>query len=133
MKKLTDGQKILIWIGICLVISVLVFTINKDGGASGWAILMNQTGGEWVRMIFCSLMVGVVAYAMLRYYNKNQDMPGNTVKAFVAAIMIFMGIAFGKACTDKTNGGVTGGNGRPGGAAQVDSTRIPAEDLIPKK
>src|SRR5258705_11145642 len=101
MKKLTDGQKILIWIGICLIVSILVFTINKDGGVSGWRILMNQTAGEWFWMIFGSVMVGVVVYAMLRYYHKEQDMPATTLKAFLRAIMIFMGITFGKSCTYK--------------------------------
>lgn len=112
-----------------VTIALLVFLINADGGASGWQILMNQTGNEWFWMIFGSLGIAASTYVFIRVYQKEQNVSQTRLLAFAAGLILFAGIAFGKIATDKANGGVTSGNGRPGGAAQVDSTRVPAEDL----
>ncbi len=135
MKKLlkTDWFLIAVAVGLMLIVGVIEFLGKHGTITSGFEILMNQTANEWFWMIFGSVFCGGLVYAFYKYYQKQQDVPGNMVRSFAAAFMIFAGIAFGKACTDKANEGVTSGNGRPGGPAPVEDNRVPAEDLLPKK
>lgn len=113
--------------GAILGISAVEF-LSGQGGTSGWSILAQQKWYEWLWMIVGTVGAVAVVLGFLRYYNKTQDVKG--IKVFAIAIGVFLGIAFGKACTDKTNGGVTSASGRVGGPAKVDSTREAAEDII---
>lgn len=133
ISKLKESGMLWVVAGCAVFIIVALVTFLGKGGTtvSGWQIIANQTFGEWFWMLFASAIAGVVVWAYIKFYKKTQDSKG--IVPFAIAFMLFISIAFGKACTDKANEGVTSGKGRPGGAAQVDSTRIPAEDLIPKK
>jgi len=132
MKKIFSGMNaVIILVSLFIVIATIVYLSNSDGGSSGWQIVMNQTGNEWFWMIFASIVSGVVVWAYTKFYKKTQDT--KSIVPFAVAFALFFSIAFGKGCTDKANGGVTSGKGRPGGAAKVDSSRVPAEDLLPKK
>jgi len=137
MKKIISSLKEsgMLWVvaGIFVIIVISIIAFLSKGGTtvSGWEILTNQTFGEWFWMIFASAVAGGVVWAYIKFYKKTQDSKG--IVPFAIAFMLFVAIAFGKACTDKANEGVTSGKGRPGGEAPIDSTRIPAEDLIPKK
>jgi hypothetical protein len=71
-----------------------------------------------------------VTYFVVRYV-KNQGGYGVKLNVLIP-IIVLIAVAWGKACNDKTNDGVTAGKGRPV-PAKVDSTRVPAEDLLPKK
>lgn len=132
IEKLKESGMLYVAIGITVIIIIaLIAFLGKGGTAvSGWQIITNQTFGEWFWMLFASAVAGAVVWAYIKFYKRTQDAKG--MVPFVIALMLFIAIAFGKGCTDKANEGVTSGNGRPGGAAQVDSTRVPAEDLIPK-
>lgn len=130
MKK-SGMLPVVIFLAVILIIAMIAFLGRGGTVVSGWEILKNQTTGEWLRMIGFSVIAGVVVWAYIRFYKKTQD--GKGIFPFAIAFMVFVAIAFGKGCTDKANEGVTSGKGRPGGPAPVDTTRVPAEDLIPKK
>lgn len=134
MKKLKESGMLyaVIAAAVILVIGLIEFLGKQDGQVSGLQILLNQTGGEWLRMIFGTLGIAGVVYLYNRYYLKKQDATKNSWIAFSIALMLFAAIAFAKGCDDKANDGVTSGNGRPSGAAQVDSSRVAAEDLLKK-
>ena len=129
--KSNDTLQVVLFVSVIILIAIPVFLGRGGTVISGWKTLMNQTGSEWLRMIIFSLCAVAVIYVWIRYYKKKQD--GTGYRAFLWGAVIFIAIAFGKACTDKANEGVTSGNGRPGGIPAADDTRIPAEDLLPKK
>jgi hypothetical protein len=132
IQKLKDSDMLAV-VAACLafvVISVIAFLGRGGTTVSGWEILFNQTAGEWFRMLFFSAAAGIVVWAYIQFYKKTQDTKG--LVPFAVAFFIFLAIAFGKIATDKANEGVTSGNGRPGGPAQVEDNRVPAEDLLPK-
>jgi hypothetical protein len=109
--RLTDGQKLVGIVSAILLFSLLYWGLNGDGGITGFQVLARQKGGFWLGLIISVIAIGVLVYFMIRHYSKTQD--GSSTTAFLIAIAIFMGIAFGKGCTDKANGGTTAGKGRP--------------------
>lgn len=137
MKKIIQKLKEveMLWVAVAITVFLIVaaidFFFTKTGGVNGWQIVFNQTANEWFWMIFFSALAGGVVWGYTKFYNKKQDTKG--YRPFAWAFIIFVSIAFGKGCTDKANGGVTSGNGRPGGPAPTEDNRVPAEDLLPKK
>lgn len=136
IKEFFKGEKgtargLIIGITLIVVAGLIEFLFNKGNNLfTGWQILKNQTFGEWFRMFFFTILAAGTFYAFLKYYKKEQDTRG--IKVFVFALMAFVAIAFGKACTDKANDGVTSGKGRPVKVEQKDDGRVPAEDLLKK-
>jgi amino acid permease len=134
MKKLKESGMLYVLIGVAvmLVIGLIEFLTNSDGGATGFEILANQTGSEWTRLIFGTLAIGVVVFLYRKFYEKKQDTRQESLISLAVAIMLFAGIAFGKGCTDKANGGVTSGNGRPNKEVKSYEDRQAAEDMLKK-
>jgi amino acid transporter len=132
IQKLKDSDMLTVVVAcvVFIVIAIIAFLGRGGSTVSGWQILFNQTAGEWLRMFFFSGVAGIVVWAYIQFYKKTQDSKGFV--PFAVAFFIFLAIAFGKVATDKANDGVTSGNGRPGGPAQVEDNRVPAEDLLPK-
>lgn len=138
MKKIFEAIKkndtLQVALGVAIVVAIAIPVFLGRGGTviSGWQVLMNQSAGEWFRMILFSLLAGVVIFFWIRYHRKTQD--GRNYRAFLWSAVIFISIAFGKACTDKANEGVTSANGRPKPATTIPyEDRVPAKDLLPKK
>jgi hypothetical protein len=119
-----------IGVAAIIVFALVVFLGGKnEEGHSGFQIVANS--GFWYifEMIIFSAIAGGAVVLGLRKYKDKQD--GKVLIPYILGFILFVSIAFGKACTDKSNDGVTSPGGRPGGPAPIDSTRIPAEDLIP--
>jgi hypothetical protein len=110
-QKLSDAQKLIAAVALILLISVLVFLFNADGGYSGWQILKQEGAGFWIVAIISVVIIYFLANAMVKRYEKTQE--GGSTTAYLIAIAVFLAIAFGKGCTDKANGGVTTSQGRP--------------------
>ncbi len=129
------GTSFAIVASIILFIGVLIFLFTKDNAANpnsitGWEVLGQQSFSFWLWAAFFSLLAGGVVAFLSKYFRADGDS-----KSFgVAWIVIgaFLAIAWGKGCTDKANDGVTAPQGRPD-AVQIDTTRVPAEDLLPKQ
>ena len=135
MKKMFKDKPtaiMVIAVGVMLLIALFDFLFTKDAADSftGLRTLGQEGWNFWIWAIVLPIAAGVLVYFGVRIYNKNAE--PSTLKAFLIAAIAFLVIAFGKGCTDKANKGVTTENGRPVPVA-TDSTRIPAEDLIPKK
>lgn len=117
MQKLIDffkkfkKENDLWWVPLMLIgfiVIALIAFLGKGGSAvSGWQIVFNQTFGEWFRMVFFSALAGGIVWLYIKFYNRTQDTKGSFV--FAVALLVFVSIAFGKACTDKANDGVTSG------------------------
>jgi hypothetical protein len=123
---------VLVGIATIVVFSLAVFLGGKNAeGHSGFKIIANS--GFWyiAELILFSAIAGGAVVLGIRQYRLKQD--GKVLIPYILAFMLFISIAFGKACTDKSNDGVTSPGGRPGSAAPFDSTRVAAEDLLPKK
>lgn len=117
---------IVIMVGIAIY--TFLFTKEDDEGAiTGLQALQQQTGEFWVWAIGLTVLSAVGMYFIVKYI-KSMGGYGVSPSIFIP-IIIFIAIAWGKACTDKVNDGVTAGKGRPV-PAKIDSTRMSAEDII---
>lgn len=137
MKKLSKlfdekpGTALLIGAGIILLVAVCVFLFTKDNAANpysvtGLEVLGNQNFSFWLFAIIFTVLAGVVIWVLNRYLiNGGDSKPfGN----WWILIAVFLSIAWGKACTDKANDGVTAPGHTP--TEKVEDGRLPAEDLI---
>jgi hypothetical protein len=132
MKKNTDKTIIalIIFVSAVLLISILVFLTGKDCPEcyTGWQILGMQGLNFWGNAIFFSVLgFGATFFVVKKVINAG----GVGVSLnWVIPIIIFFSIAFGKACTDKANNGVTSEKFKPTGP--VDDGRESAEDQLKK-
>lgn len=118
---------------VMITVALFVFLFTKgvhEGAITGFQALDQQGTDFWIGAILFSVGAGVITYFALRK-SKNLGGFGLSLK-WLIPVIVFVGIAWGKGCTDKDNDGVTAAGGRPI-PAKIDSTRIPAEDLLPKK
>jgi uncharacterized membrane-anchored protein YitT (DUF2179 family) len=126
------GWAVIILGAAILAISFYTFLFTKEtyeGAITGLQALQQQTTEFWIWAIILSALSGVGVFFIAK---KVKSLGGHGVPLSVfIPIIIFLTIAWGKGCTDKQNDGVTAGKGRPV-PAKIDSTRIPAEDLLPK-
>jgi hypothetical protein len=119
-------------LAVMLIIAACEFLFVKGNNQyTGWQILGMQGANFWITAVVCSVLAGLVAgYVVKKIKADDGDSRTTFVPGFIV-IAAFLGIAFGKGCTDKANDGVGTEKGRP--TQVIDSTRVPAEDLIPKK
>lgn len=116
---------------VILLISGYTFFFDSDeGGITGWETLRQEGPNFWFGVIFGSVGAAIVIRYVINRVTKSGGV-GVGYSALIAAV-IFLSIAFGKGCTDKANDGVTTEKGRPVPVKQ-DSSRVPAEELLPKK
>ncbi len=137
LKKFFDEKPFtafMIGAGVILLIAVCVFLFTKDNAANpysvtGWQVLGMQSFSFWLWAIFFTALAGVGIWAANKYLiNGGDSKPfGN----WWILIAVFLSIAWGKACTDKANDGVTAPGFTP--TEKVDDGRVPAEELIKEK
>lgn len=126
--KLMAG--VLGFIGIILIIAAKVFLFTADEGGITGAQTIKQMGASfWGWLAFASSLSGVGTYFLVKTLKKNGGM--GVSYGLIIAILLPLLIVFGKACEGKADAGVTTPKGRPD-SVQVDTNRIPAEDLIKK-
>lgn len=132
MKKNTDKTIIalIIFVSAVLIISLSVFLFQKDCAEcyTGWQILGMQGLNFWGSAIFFTALAGGFTFFVVK---KVINAGGVGVSLnWVIPIVVFISIAFGKACTDKANNGVTSEKFKPTGP--VDDGRESAEDQLKK-
>lgn len=114
------------------IFAILTFLFTKDdheGAITGVQALKQQTTEFWIWAIALTIGAGVLTHFVVKKVKANAGY-GVSYNVLIP-IIVFIAIAWGKGCTDKANDGVTAGKGRPV-PVQVDSLRVPAEDLLPK-
>src|SRR5690242_6917159 len=104
------------WITLGIVVTFFIIAVSAflgkdEGGISGWQALGQQSAGFWVLASLLSLGAGVIVHFATKAIKKGSD-SRITIPAFIV-IGVFLSIAFGRACTDKANDGVTSPKGRP--------------------
>lgn len=130
---------------IILTIAVIAFLFTKDGIApyqeiTGWEALKLQWPSFWKWVIF--LTIAGIIFAWLGYANEvgawpAARWPGNTgltISLFIVSLACLFG-PWGKACTDKTNGGVTAPSFKKDNQViiiQGDSSKIVLDSLDEK-
>lgn len=135
MKNWIKNNKVMtaVILGVLLILGIsaneFLFTKDCPDCITGWQTLGNQGGGFWLGAILGSAAAAVLTYFLVKKVSKEGGV--GVSYSWIIAIVAFISIAFGKACTDKANDGVTSKGGREI-PVQVDSTRVPAEDLIKK-
>lgn len=126
------GWGVAILVAVILIISLYTFLFTKEsyeGAITGIQALQQQTAEFWIWAILLSALSAVGVFFIIKKV-KQLGGYGLSLNVFIP-IFIFIAIAWGKACTDKANDGVTSGKGRPV-PVKVDDRRIPAEELLPK-
>lgn len=139
MKKLfkffdeKPGTSFLIGAAAILLFGVVYFLFSKNNAANphsvtGWEVIRNQNFSFWLWAIVFTALAAAVIYFLNRYLiNGGDSKPfGN----WWIVIAIFLSIAWGKACTDKANDGVTAPGYTP--IEKTDDGRVPAEELLKK-
>lgn len=138
MKKIKDFIKnnkttaaMIAVVSVILLISGYTFFFDSDeGGITGWETLKQEGPNFWFGVLFGSVGAAVVLHYLVKKVTKSGGV--GVGYGSLIAVAIFLSIAFGKGCTDKANDGVTTEKGRPVPVKQ-DSSRVPAEELLPKK
>lgn len=131
-KKKTDPTTRAMIIGVTaiFVFAIIYFLAQRNCPEcpTGWQVLGMNGINFWGSAVFFSLC-GFAAIWFLVRKVFNSGGVGVSL-AYVAPIIIFFSIAFGKACTDKATDGVTSEKFKPTGPAK--DGRVPAEELIKK-
>lgn len=132
MKKSTDKTIIamIIFVSAVLIIGMSVFLFQKNCAEcyTGWQILGMQGLNFWGSAIFFSVLgFGGIFFLVKKVINAGG---AGVPLSWAIPIIIFFSIAFGKACTDKANNGVTSEKYKPTGP--VDDGRESAEDQLKK-
>lgn len=132
MTDKSDKRNAIISVGSILAIALIGFSIflfSKDeGGITGIQALKQAGSNFWIWAILITIVSSVVFWLFLKIYNKTKDF--GATRTILLASLAFISIAWGKGCDIKESKGVTSEKGRVGGPPPVDTTRIPAEDLI---
>lgn len=127
--KATAGMIALV-AGILLVSGYTFFFDSDEGGVTGWETIKQEGPNFWFGVLFGSVGAAVVIHYLVKKLTKSGGV--GVGYGSLIAVAVFLSVAFGKGCTDKANNAVTTEKGRPN-PVQVDSSRVPAEDLLPKK
>lgn len=92
--------------GVIILIGITIFLFSGDSGQTGWQTLGLQGGAFWFVAVLCTL---VAAYLGYRLYvgNKKETWSPGVKWSVLIIILILLCSPWGRACTDKTNGGVT--------------------------
>lgn len=123
-KKFNPAWLLVIFVPLFFIIGVIVWLSAKDGvypypELNGWQTLQLQNPGFWTWALI-GIIVGAIA-GVLAYYNASgagkigRKLPGSdglTIFLIILALAFMCG-PWGKACTDKTNSGVTTPNFKP--------------------
>lgn len=118
-------------IAIMLVIAGVAFFGKDDGDPiSGWEALGRMGASFWAWAVVLSVAAGAILSFGIKVYNKELDV--KVLRPFLFATVLFLGLAWGKGCDVKTNGGVTAPKGRLV-KPPIDTNRVAAEDLLPNK
>lgn len=117
-KKFNLAWLLLIFVPLFFIIGIVVFLSSEDGYGkypelNGWQALQLQSPGFWV-WAFIGLVLGA-GFGLMAYFNESgatvigRMLPGKTglTILFVILAMALICGPWGKACTDKTNSGVT--------------------------
>lgn len=94
---------------LIFIIAVIVFLSTKDCYQqyciTGWDVLKLQWPSFWVFAIGGAILA-IVCFAIAWYTEKQGGSTGKTILFVILALALLCG-PWGKACTDKANGGVT--------------------------
>lgn len=105
------------WLLLVFVIAVTVFLFTKDSyngqEITGWEVLKRENPGFWSWIVIGTILGAAALY--LAYANESgagklgQKLSGKSWQTIALIILAFLLICgpWGKACTDKTNGGHT--------------------------
>lgn len=117
-KKFNPAWLLLIFVPLFFIIGIIAFLSSEDGtGAypelNGWQVLQLESPGFWT-WAFVGIIAGA-ACGLLAYFNESgagwlgRKLPGKTGLTILLCILALAFICgpWGKACTDKTNAGVT--------------------------
>lgn len=133
-KDSSDKKWGIITLGVVVLMTIIasIAFLGKSQGdlISGWEALNRIGGGFWTLAIGLTIGAGVLAYFGIKVYDKQRDV--SMLKPFLAGVVLFLALAWGKGCDVKQSGGVTGGKGRLVKIPK-DTTRVAAEDLLQKK
>lgn len=99
-------------LAVILIIAAFAFfgKNSHDDPTTGAQVIAHEGGGFWLGVVVCIIGAAAAIFLGIKRYNKTQD--GNSLTPWIAAALLFIGIAFGKGCTDKANQGVTTKYGR---------------------
>lgn len=117
-KKFNPAWLLVIFVPLIFIIGVIAFLTGKDGYGkypelNGWQTLQLESPGFWTWALI-GIIVGSIL-GVLAYYNASgagkigRKLPGSdglTILFIILALGFICG-PWGKACTDKTNSGVT--------------------------
>ena len=135
MKKWINENKwtavLIAFVIVILGISLYEFLFTRDCKEciSGCETLKQQTGGFWIGAVLSSLGIAGIVHFLVKKLRASGGI--GVGYGSLVAIAVLLSVAWGKGCTDKANDGVTSGKGR-NNPVQVDSSRVPAEDLLKK-
>lgn len=117
-KKFNPAWLLVIFVPLIFIIAIIAFLTSEDGYGqypelNGWQALQLQWPGFWVWALI-GLIAGSIC-GLLAYFNESgagklgKMLPGKTGLTIVLVILALGLICgpWGKACTDKTNSGVT--------------------------
>lgn len=90
-----------------IIIAIFIFLFNRDGGISGGQALAQQGGGFWVWVVIGTLAGLACWYFALKMEQDASKFTGRAIVLIVLGFLLVFG-PWGKACTDKANGGVSG-------------------------
>jgi hypothetical protein len=111
-KKNKEAKILALALSLMLLIAagIFLFTPNEYGH-TGAQIIFSQGFWYlfWMGVFVLIALIAVVA--AVRIYRKTGNANKLGLPIFIA--IVFLGIAFGKGCTDKANDGVTSPAGRP--------------------
>lgn len=122
------GVLVVSWLVVALIAGNEFLFISDEGGITGLQTLGQAGSGFWIPAILGTLVAGVITYFLTKKINND----GGYGKAtWLIPILLLLSLVWMKGCEDKANNAVTTKKGAPV-KTPVDSTRIPAEDLLPK-
>ena len=113
---MTD-KRLLIVLGVLisaiLVIALGTFLFTKDCETciTGLTALKLQGGDFWVWAIGLTALSSFILYRIIKAVKKSGGY-GISISVLIP-IIVFISIAFGRACTDKANNGTTSAKGNP--------------------
>lgn len=117
---------------LLIVVGLSYFLFTKDsheGAITGWQAFQQMDASFWGWAIGLTALAGASFFLFAKIYDKVKDLGATRWMLIVG--LIFLSIAWGKGCDVKSNDGVTSPKGRPT-PTQIDTTRVAAEDLLPK-
>ena len=130
-KKFNPTWLLAIFVPIIFIIAIVAFLSSEECYAqyciTGWQVLKLEWPGFWI-FAWGGLGLGLIMWAVA-YFNESgtgaigRKLPGSdglTITLVLVGLMVMCG-PWGKACTDKSNGGVTAPGYKPK-IEQVDTT-----------